>query len=223
LARSIALIYTMILQTTTYLTIGRDIVALCPLILANVLMYYEVEIGGNTEIYKEDNFLENLQVLIIFISGFSCSLAMLIVQKGQRILPFIGALFSFSCITRELDIEKHDFPQLMILLGHGWGRKILLLSLWLSVAFVIIRNHKRYLRIALNLLATRTGLFAITGGLFLILGTLFEEQVFDVKFYVFYEELAEMNGYYFILLSSLNLFFDLQCSIKPEIFSTKSC
>lgn len=207
----------MTLQTITYRTIGRDLAAFCPLILANLLMYYEVEIGGNTEIYKEDNFLENLQVLIIFISGVACSLAMLIVQKDQRTIPFIGSLFSFSCITREFDIEKHDFPQLMILLGSGWGRKILVAGLWLSVAFVIIRNHKRYLGMAINLLATRTGLFAITGGLFLILGTLFEEQVFDVKFYVLYEELAELNGYYFILLSSLTLFFDLQRSIEPEI------
>ncbi len=212
----------MTLQTNTLLVIGRNIAAFCPLILANLLMYYEVEIGGNTEIYREDNILENLQVLIIFISGVACSLAMLIVQKDQRVLPFIGALFSFSCITREFDIEKHDFPQLMILLGSGWGRKILVASLWLSVAFVLIRNHQRYLSMAVNLLASRTGLFAITGGLFLILGTLFEEQVFDVTFYVLYEELAEMNGYYFILLSSLYLFFDLQRSIKPEIFTEKT-
>lgn len=212
----------MNLQTNTLLAIGRDMAAFCPLILANLLIYYEAEIGGNTEIYKEDNFLENLQVLIIFISGVACSLAMINVQKDQRILPFIGALFSFSCITREFDIEKHDFPQLMILLGSGWGRKILVTSLWLSVVFVLVRNNKRYLRMAVNLLATRTGLFAITGGLFLILGTLFEEQVFDVKSYVFYEELAEMNGYYFILLSSLTLFFDLQRSTKPEISPEKT-
>ncbi|MGZ8188892.1 MAG: hypothetical protein ACXWTN_09050 [Methylosarcina sp.] len=153
--------------------------------------------------------MENLQGILLFIAGLTYSQAVLYVQKSHRLLPLGGALLCLSFLLRELDVEKFDLPGWIILLGSGYGRNILLISLCLLVVVLLIKNHKHYLPAVLNLLSRKTGIFAILGGFLLVLGSLFDDELFDVKLYQFYEELTEMNGYYFILLSALNLCLDL--------------
>jgi hypothetical protein len=195
---------------TLTLHVSATIVALIALLLINASFFYEVEVGGNTEIVKEDHALENYQVILLFICGAVYLQTLFFAQKEQKLFPGAGALLCFSFILRELDIEKFDLPQIVILLGHGLGRNIMLISLWLLVTGLFIRNYKHYLGIAFNLLKTRSALLMFAGGLLLIVGDLFEDKVFGVKFHQLYEELSELNGYFFILFASLSLSSDLQ-------------
>lgn len=192
------------------LNVSFTIVALFALLLIDASFIFEVEAGGNTEIVKEDHELENYQVILLFISGAVYLQTLFYAQKGQKLFPAAGALLCFSFILRELDVEKFDLPEIIILLGHGIGRNIMLIGLWLLLAALFVRNSKHYLRIAVNLLMTRSALLMVAGGLLLILGDLFEDKIFGVTFHQLYEELSELNGYFFILLAALGLSSDLQ-------------
>lgn len=161
--------------------------------------------------------MENFQVFLIFIAGLTCVQAVFYVEKCLRLFPMAGALLSLSFILRELDVEKLDVPQIIALLfGHGYGRNTLLIGLWLVVVYCFVKHHRHYKRIALALLSQRSGVLAITGGLMLVLGSLFDDRVFNVDLYQFYEELSEMNGYFLLLLSSFYLTIDLKRGIKQE-------
>jgi hypothetical protein len=194
---------------TLNLKMSPTIGALIVLVLIDALYFYEAEINANMEIAKEGQSLENNQAILIFVSGLVYLRALFLVQKCHKLFPCAGALLCLSFILRELDVEKYDLPQVIILLGHGLGRNILLICLWLLVTALFLRHHKHYLGIAVFLLKTRSALFVIAGGLFLVLGSLFEDKVFGVDSHQLYEELSEFNGYYFILLASLNLSSDL--------------
>lgn len=196
--------------------ISFTLLALFLLPLIDIFFFYEAEISGNTKIAIEDHDLENTQVILLFVSGVIYLQTLIYAQKGQRLFPSAGALLCLSFILRELDVEKFDLPQVIILIGHGLGRNILLISLWLLVIVIFIRNYKHYLEIAVYLLMTRSALLMIAGGLLLIVGDLFEDRVFGVNFHQLYEELSELNAYYFILIASLNLMFDLQRNINQK-------
>jgi hypothetical protein len=200
---------------TLNLNIFPTTAALFVLSLIDALFFYEAEIKANTDIIKEDHSLENNQVILLFISGLIYLWTLFHVQKGHKLFPCAGALLCLSFILRELDVEKFDLPQAIILLGHGLGRNILLICLWLLVIALFLRNYKHYMAIAVSLLKTRSALFMFVGGLSLIVGSLFDDRVFDVDAYQLYEELSELNGYYFILLASLNLFFNLARLDQP--------
>lgn len=198
------------------LNVNSTIAALIAILLIDVFFIYEVEIERNTEIVKENHALENYQALMLFICGAVYLRTLVYAQKHQKLVPGAGALLCLSFILRELDVEKFDLPQVIILLGHGLGRNILLISLWLLVIVLFIRHCKHYLELAVNLLMTRSALLMVTGGLLLIVGDLFEDRVFGVNHYQLYEELSELNAYYFILLASLNLPFDLGHKINRK-------
>jgi hypothetical protein len=195
---------------TLSLNVNAMILALIALLLIDASFIFEVEVGGNTEIVKEDQALENYQVILLFICGTVYLQTLFYAQKGQKLFPAAGALLCFSFILRELDVEKFDLPEIIILLGHGIGRNIMLIGLWLLLAVLFVRNSKHYLGIAVNLLMTRSALLMVAGGLLLILGDLFEDKIFGVTFHQLYEELSELNGYFFILLAALGLSSDLQ-------------
>lgn len=146
------------------LNVSFTIVALFALLLIDASFIFEVEAGGNTEIVKEDHELENYQVILLFISGAVYLQTLFYAQKGQKLFPAAGALLCFSFILRELDVEKFDLPEIIILLGHGIGRNILLIGLWLLLAVLFVRNSKHYLGIAVNLLMTRSALLMVAGG-----------------------------------------------------------
>lgn len=207
----------MIQNTNSSITTGQAVAACSVLILADLFFYFKVEVAHDLNIFKENQLMENFQVFLIIIAGLTFLQAVFLVEKNLRLFPLAGGLLSFSFTLRELDVEKFDVPRLVaFLFGHGYGRNTLLVGLWLAVVIAFVRGRAHYLKITLGLLGQRSGVLAVIGGLLLILGGLFDDRVFDVELYQFYEELSEMNGYYFLLLSSLYLLFDLKRGTTPE-------
>ncbi|MGR9086059.1 MAG: hypothetical protein ACU841_03185 [Gammaproteobacteria bacterium] len=206
----------MIQNANTFITTGQAVTACSALMLMNSYFYYRVEVAHDLNVFKENQLLENLQVFLIMIAGLTFSQAVFLVEKSLRLFLLSGSLLSFSFILRELDVEKFDVPPFIaFLFGSGYGRNTLLAGLWLAVVIVFVKSRTHHLKIALGLLGQRSGIFAVTGGLLLILGGLFDDRVFDVALYQFYEELAELNGYFFLLLSSFYLPFDLKHGSTP--------
>jgi hypothetical protein len=205
-------------NTNSLITTAQAAVAACAaLVLTDLFFYYKVEIVRDLNVFKENQLMENFQVFLILIAGFAFLQSVALVEKSLRLLPLAGSLLSFSFTLRELDVEKFDVPRFIaFLFGHGYGRNTLLASLWLMVVIAFVKNRAHYLKIVLGLLARPSGMLAVTGGLLLILGSLFDDRIFDVQLYQFYEELSEMNGYYCLLLSSLYLLFDLKRRTAPE-------
>ncbi|WP_374088851.1 hypothetical protein [Methylomicrobium lacus] len=205
----------MILSKPNTLTLAVEqiISPLFFVILVDSLIYFKVDISGDAEIANENHFLENLQLILLFASGVAFLQTMMYVQKGQRLLPALGALLCLSFILRELDVEKFDLPQALVFLGSGYGRSILLSGLWLLLSVLFVRDYKHYLTLAVHILPTRSGVFLVAGGLLVGVASLFDGPVFE--FYRLYEALSEMNGYFLLLVSSLSLFFDLPRNSKP--------
>jgi hypothetical protein len=207
----------MIQNTSSFITTSQAVAACSALILTDLFFYYKVEVVQDFNVFKENQLMENFQVFLILIAGLAFLQSVAFVEKSLRLLPLAGSLLSFSFTLRELDVEKFDVPRFIaFLFGHGYGRNTLLASLWLMVVIAFAKNRAYYLKIVLGLLGRPSGVLAITGGLLLILGSLFDDRIFDVQLYQFYEELSEMNGYYCLLLSSLYLLFDLKRRTAPE-------
>jgi hypothetical protein len=196
--------------------VSPTILGLIAILLIDASFIYEVEIEGNTEIVKENHALENNQVIMLFICGAVYLQTLFDTQKDRKLFPCAGALLCLSFILRELDVEKFDLPQIIILIGHGLGRNIMLIGLWLLVIVLFIRNYKHYLEFSIYLLMTRSALLMIAGGLLLFVGNLFEDRVFSVNYHQLYEELSELTAYSLILLASLNLSADLQRHINRK-------
>jgi hypothetical protein len=196
--------------------VSPTILGLIAILLIDASFIYEVEIEGNTEIVKENHALENNQVIMLFICWAVYLQTLFDTQKDRKLFPCAGALLCLSFILRELDVEKFDLPQIIILIGHGLGRNIMLIGLWLLVIVLFIRNYKHYLEFSIYLLMTRSALLMIAGGLLLFVGNLFEDRVFSVNYHQLYEELSELTAYSLILLASLNLSADLQRKIHRK-------
>jgi len=184
------------------LAVEQKISPLFIAILVDSIVYFKVGVSGDAEIANENHFLENLQAILLFASGMAFLQTTFYVQKGQRLLPCFGALLCLSLILREFDL-----PYAVVLPDDGYGRNILLGSLWLLLGVLLIRDYKHYLALAVHMLPTRSGVFLVAGGVLVGVASLFDGPVF--KSYQLYEELSEMNGYYLLLVSSLSLFFDL--------------
>ncbi|OQX58548.1 MAG: hypothetical protein B5M52_05265 [Helicobacteraceae bacterium 4484_230] len=177
--------------------------AIAFIFIAHIFLYHQISVVGAIYISDENGVLENLQVLILFISMLIFLIASIYSKKRDRAVLFSGALLCLTFLLREVDVEDLDVWQIFIFLGSGAGRNVFLSVLWLMMFVVVWKDFSYYRALFVRLLFAMPGGLFVTGGILLLAGSLFDNNVFDVKFYRLYEELLEMNGYYFILLSSI--------------------
>ena len=158
---------------------------------------------GDVGVYDENNLLENTQAVILALSFLMFLMPILNSGRRDRLLAAFFAMLALGFILRELDVERLNVPNLLVLLGSGDGRNILLATGFSCILVIALFNFRYYLNLASCFLRARVGVTAMVAGIFLVLGDTFES--IDITHNVLFEESLELMGYAFFLAASSSL------------------
>tara|TARA_B110000967_G_scaffold61060_1_gene62734 strand:- start:153 stop:752 length:600 start_codon:yes stop_codon:yes gene_type:complete len=174
------------------------------LILTIILWsFYAVMLLGDPSVYGENNLLENAQALTLTLTLILFLVPLFDSFRNDRLIAVFLSLLSLGFILRELDVEQFDVPNVLILLGSGKGRNLLLgTGLFLTLATALFR-FRYYLSLSRCFLRNGSGIATLFAGLFLIVGDMFEK--IDIPYHVLYEESLELIGYAVLLLAASKL------------------
>ena len=154
----------------------------------------------NSSVFKENGLLENTQAFTLTITLLFFLAPMFNRFRSDRLLAVFFSFLTLGFILRELDIETFDLPNILILLGSGQGRNLLLAVGILSTIGFALFKFRYYLDLSICFLKSRTGFAAIGAGIFLVVGDIFENV--QIPFSVLYEESLELMGYSLLLLAA---------------------
>jgi len=156
---------------------------------------------NNSSIYMENGFLENIQVLFL---SLSCIIIFYLIVYQKRADKLFLSLFFLTCLTfilREIDVEDFNIPYVLIFIGSGVGRNVMLTIGFLIIFFCIMFHVKHYKGVLRRYLMSRECVLVATAGMFLCLGEVIEKSLL-VSHNMFWEEMSELIGYGLILLSA---------------------
>jgi len=165
--------------------------------------FYGVIGLNDFNIFDENNLIENTQAFVLLLVFFLFLVPLFEPFRGDKLIAVFFAILTLAFLLREVDIEKFDLPKILILLGSGNGRNILLALGFLSTLGFALFKFRYYLDLARCFLRNRTGFATLVAGLFLIVGDMFEK--IDVPYHVLYEESLELLGYAFLLSAAARL------------------
>lgn len=169
----------------------------------------------NVQVYAENGPIEIMQASLIAISCFLFITPLALKKNSEKLTHLFCFWLSYSFIVRELDIERLDAHDLLVLIGSGIGRNIILTVGFISLTGYALSKFTYYKAVGLAFLKSKTGLLLMLGGLFLVIGTLFEMSS-SINQNVLFEELFELGGYSFILISALSLNFSSSAEKSSE-------
>ncbi|KAF0095691.1 MAG: hypothetical protein E1N59_467 [Puniceicoccaceae bacterium 5H] len=172
--------------------------AILAVLLLNGVLIEEVMLQGRSELYAENELIENLQACF-YAGGFFCALwGLLHVQRFER---WLGAAFSLACLTfflREVDMAELNLPEVVKFFTGGTSKDLLLAFAFLALIVRFGVTYRQHLREFWTIVRTRIALFCIGGGALLVLGSLFEQT-----HHPFLEELVELDGALLILSAAI--------------------
>jgi hypothetical protein len=174
------------------------------LILAIVLWsFYAVMLLDDLSVYAENNLLESTQALTLALALVFFLVPVFDSVRNDRLIAVFMSLLSLGFILRELDVEQFDLPNILILLGSGKGRNLLLgTGLLLTLATALFK-FRYYLSLSRCFFRHGAGIATLFAGLFLVIGDMFEK--IDIPYHVLYEESLELVGYAILLLAASKL------------------
>ena len=162
---------------------------------------HSVFILNITSIYAENGLIENIQVILLTISCIVFLIPLATEKKPEKLILLFCSLLCYSFILRELNFESLDVPNAIKFISYGVGRNVTL-----TVAFVALFSYAAfrfsyYKNVSIYFIRSKSGILLMVGGIFLIVGDLFEKRP-SIIHHVYWEELFELCGYCFILLSA---------------------
>jgi hypothetical protein len=162
---------------------------------------HSVFILNITSIYAEHGLLEKIQAILLAISCIVFLMPIALEKKPEKLILLFCSLLCFSFLLRELDVKNLDIHSTLKLIGSGIGRKIILAVAFTALFSCAAFRFRYYTQVSVSFLKSKSGILFTLGGLFLIVGDLFEKRS-SIIHHVFWEELFELCGYCFILLSA---------------------
>jgi|TARA_B100000768_G_scaffold137660_1_gene128733 hypothetical protein len=173
-------------------------------ILAIVLWsFYAVMLLDDPSVYAENNLLESTQALTLALALVFFLVPVFDSVRNDRLIAVFLSLLSLGFILRELDVEQFDLPNLLILLGSGKGRNLLLGTGLLLTLVTALFKFRYYLSLSRCFFRHGAGIATLFAGLFLVVGDIFEK--IDIPYHVLYEESLELVGYAILLLAASKL------------------
>jgi len=174
------------------------------LALSLVLSYLAVcrEIGM---IYEENNWLENMQVVILLISCLTFALAGSALRSRDRALALFLSTLCFIFSFREVDVDELQVPGWLIFLLAEEGRAVFFVIALIPLS-KLLRNFRHYREHLSLYLRASLGIYLLKAAfLLIVLSSVFEKNIFGSSYHVFAEELSEFLAYGLLLLTSLDL------------------
>lgn len=157
-------------------------------------------------IAEENRLLEWGQVLFLAGGAVVCLIRMAAGAATKRFFTFGFLFLTFlTFILRELDVEDFSLPDIVILLGSGPGRDILLGGGWIIYLFLLVRRPLRIPATAHGFLTSRVGAYFTAGILCYLAATPFDKGMLDLSpnALLFGEEYLELAGTFLLFLAFL--------------------
>ena len=160
---------------------------------------YSIFVNNQAFLYAENGPLENTQVFILSIACLIFLLPVLTQSRNDKLFLLFFSLLCISFVLREVDIEDLNVPNILISIGSGTGRNIMLSIGFFAIFLCMAINIAHYKKVLKFYGLSRGSLLIFVAGILLGIGAFFEEMSF-VPHYVFFEEMLELSGYVIILL-----------------------
>jgi fumarate reductase subunit D len=140
----------------------------------------------------------------VFTLIIACLVFFLPIIYQKRTDKLILGFFSLLClnfILREFNVGELDIPNILILIGSGIGRKLILAIGFFSMFCYALYNRTHYQNeIKIFIFSKKTILLGVAA-ILLFLGGFFEEAQ-QLPHHVYLEETSEWAGYVLILITA---------------------
>lgn len=186
-----------------YTTMMKFAIALFLFLAFNVSLPLLVSQGGQHFLYQENGVIENLQALLLAGSCYVFLRNAGRCEKQYTTIFLLLALISASCFFREFDVREFGWPALITSMISGDVKNGILVLLAVPLVIRIVRQFHLFKAQITRYALSCSGLLFCLSGLLLVFGGIFDRGFFHVPLYRFYEELAELNGYFFYFLSAV--------------------
>jgi hypothetical protein len=170
----------------------------CITLCLNSVIIHEVVFRGGV-LSEENGFLENISAFSFLFAGVLLSFRIIYTEGFERRLTMIFAITCFLCFVREVDIEDHNFPYLIKLLGHGLGRNLLFASGYIFIlSYIFYKDRFNFVGKSRSCFKSPVSKLVLLGVVGIVIGAICEKSHAE-----FAEELSEMNGSLMILLAAI--------------------
>ncbi|MGB5157203.1 MAG: hypothetical protein WBN77_07170, partial [Desulfobacterales bacterium] len=157
---------------------------------------------NNTHICAENGPIESMQAYLLVTACVIYLATAVLGKRLERLIPLFCSLLCYSFVLREVDVETFNIPNALKFIGSGVGRNTTIAIAFLAIVYVALKNYLYYKRAVVSFIKSRSGVLLMAGGAFLFIGSFFEKNE-SIIYHVLFEEMAEISGYFFILLSSI--------------------
>ncbi|MBE0425295.1 MAG: hypothetical protein IBX72_01445 [Nitrospirae bacterium] len=180
---------------------GVELIRLIILFLLNSSILF-VLWQRDPSIVSENNLIENMQVVFLFMALFFIFLRFFKERVCSSPIIFF-LLFFLTLIMREVDLRPLSAPRFIIILSTK-GRDLILSLGWLLFIYAFIRKFKASLKEYAVIVKNAPGRYFVLGCLFYVLAWPFDEGIFSITKNTnnFIEELLENMGTLLFLLSA---------------------
>ena len=176
----------------------------------SLILAWSVIQQGLVILYDENQMMEHLQLALILAAGWTfwrsdwCEMDEVSPQTRRQLrwLALTATALMFSFFMREMSV-KHIGPEWLVYWVDGTGFKILMALIWLPLLYSLARSFSCYWSLMKNAFNSHFFLYAMVSLALLLVGAVFDKEVFKPEFFRFYEEVAELNAYAWLLASAL--------------------
>lgn len=154
-----------------------------------------------TDIYVENGLLENIQAILLIISCIVFLIPIVVEKNAEKLILLFCSLLCYSFILRELEFDELDVNDTIKYIFSGVFRYISITVAFIVLFFYAAFRFSYYIDASVSFIRSKSGILLITGGIFFITGDLFE-KISSMNHHVYWEELLELCGCCFILLSA---------------------
>ena len=181
----------------------KTILPLSVILIANFFFTYLKFIQGDSHFYQENGLLENLQAILLAISCIIFMTYSVFLEKRSSLILLSFSLLCLTFFLREVSLEDFDIPEVLIYLGSGSYKHIVLRSLWVLIALFIVLDFRNMKKLAGYYILSKAGILVLICACLLYASDIFERWFKEANNSQFFEELLEFNGYYFLFWSAV--------------------
>ncbi len=181
----------------------RNAIVMAILIVLNLTLVFMVLVNNDEFIYKENSWIENIQVVMLLLSCLIFFISSLRLRGQSRIIFASFSVLCFIFVFREVDVDKFDVPQVVIFLLAEEGRVIFFVTQFVLIAMLVKEYHHYWSYKDIYLRSNFFTYLSIAAFLLLVFSHAFDRKWVVVEHQAFYEELSEISAYYMLLVTAL--------------------
>ncbi len=174
------------------------------IIVLDAIFMYFVMAQGMHDLYRENSWAENLQALLLIIAFIIFSISAYQHSGRERIFSAFLGMICFAFFFREIDFDRiAGMPSFIVFMLAGQGRGFFF-AIILCLMALIVKDYKHYFTHIKAYLCNPVVIYlCVLAPAMLVFSHVFDRKIWMLEYRVFYEELAEMTAYCFMLCSAI--------------------